>query len=137
MEKNIITNTDSYKWGHYFAYPEGTEYVYSYIESRGSEDDELVLFGIQYYMKEYLSKPITAKNIARYKAIAKNHGDPIHDGWDYILEAHGGKLPICIESLPEGTVVNGKVVMAVIYNTDPKCGWLTNHMETSFLRAVW
>ena len=31
---NIITLTDSYKLGHYNMYPEGTETVYSYFESR-------------------------------------------------------------------------------------------------------
>lgn len=32
---NFILNTDSYKASHYLQYSEGTEYVYSYIESRG------------------------------------------------------------------------------------------------------
>ena len=35
MFKNIILNTDSYKASHAHQTPPGTEYVYSYIESRG------------------------------------------------------------------------------------------------------
>ena len=33
--KNLILNTDSYKTSHYVQYPQGTEFVSSYIESRG------------------------------------------------------------------------------------------------------
>ena len=32
---NLIINTDNYKHCHYPLYPPGTEYVSSYIESRG------------------------------------------------------------------------------------------------------
>ncbi|WP_158703377.1 nicotinamide phosphoribosyltransferase domain-containing protein, partial [Pseudonocardia dioxanivorans] len=34
---NLIINTDNYKHCHYPLYPPGTEYVSSYIESRGGE----------------------------------------------------------------------------------------------------
>lgn len=138
MRKNILTNTDSYKWGMWLQYPENTEIVYSYIESRSEVENELVMFGLQYYLKEYLSKPFTKKDLEHYVRLAKAHGDPVNEeGWNYILEKHDGKLPIIIKALPEGTVVNSKTVMAVIYNTDPKCYWLTTHIETSLLRAIW
>ena len=32
---NILINTDNYKHCHYSLYPPGTEYISSYIESRG------------------------------------------------------------------------------------------------------
>lgn len=32
---NLLTNTDNYKHTQFFQYPPGTEYVSSYIESRG------------------------------------------------------------------------------------------------------
>ena len=32
---NLILNTDNYKHCHYALYPAGTEYISSYIESRG------------------------------------------------------------------------------------------------------
>ncbi|MBZ4217742.1 hypothetical protein K9B40_24535, partial [Klebsiella aerogenes] len=28
-------------------------------------------------------------------------------------------------------------VLAVIYNTDPKCYWLTSFLETPLLRGIW
>ncbi len=47
---NFILNTDSYKASHYLQYPDGTEKVYSYIESRGGEYDKLVFFGLQAFI---------------------------------------------------------------------------------------
>jgi nicotinamide phosphoribosyltransferase len=61
--KNIILNSDSYKYSQYKQYPPDTKYVYSYIESRGGEYDKLVFFGLQAFIKEYLTTPITRSMI--------------------------------------------------------------------------
>jgi len=36
-KENIILTSDSYKISHWKQYPPGTEYVYSYFESRGCD----------------------------------------------------------------------------------------------------
>jgi nicotinamide phosphoribosyltransferase len=41
-----------------------------------------------------------------------------------------------IKAVPEGTVVPVHQVLATIENTDPKCWWLTNYLET-LLVEVW
>jgi len=56
--------------------------------------------------------------------------------WEYILTAHGGRLPIVIKAVPEGTVVPYKNCLFTLENTDPKCFWLTNYLET-LLVQVW
>merc|ERR1719487_855407 len=58
------------------------------------------------------------------------------DKWMYIVEKHGGKLPISIKAVPEGTVVTYKNVLMTVENTDPECFWLTNYLET-LLVQVW
>merc|ERR1719182_466616 len=58
------------------------------------------------------------------------------EGWEYILKEHGGKLPIIIKAVPEGTTVPNKNVLMTVVNTDPKCYWLTNYLET-LLVQVW
>merc|ERR1719353_1531790 len=58
------------------------------------------------------------------------------EGWRYILDKHGGKLPLAIKSVPEGSVIPNKTVLFTLVNTDPKCFWLTNFMET-LLVQVW
>lgn len=138
MLNNIILMTDSYKMSHYLQYPEGTEFVSSYIESRGGKWDETVFFGLQIYLKEYLSKPINMEMIDEAEEFCKEHMVPFNRaGWEYILEAHDGFLPVRIQAVPEGTVVGTRNVLVQIQNTDPKVPWLTSFLETSLLRAVW
>lgn len=135
---NIILNSDSYKYSQYNQYPVDTEYVYSYIESRGGEWDSTVFFGLQMFIKEYLVKPITKEDIDEAEAIITAHGEPFYrEGWEYILRVYGGELPVVIKAAPEGCLIPTKNVLATIENTDPKCWWLTSFLETAILRAIW
>ena len=139
-KSNILLNTDSYKASHFEQYPDGTEYVSSYIESRGSDDGwtHTTFFGLQMFLKEYLSEPFTQDDIDEADEILTAHGEPFNrDGWQYILNAHGGKLPVRIQAVPEGTNVPLGNVLVQIVNTDPNVPWLTSYLETALLRAVW
>ena len=136
--KNIILNTDSYKLSQWKQYPPGTEYISSYIESRGGQWDKTVFIGLQAFIREYLTTPITTEDIDVAEAIIAKHGEPFNRaGWEYIVKVHGGKLPVEIKALPEGTVIDTKNVLVQIVNTDPNCYWLTSYLETALLRAVW
>jgi len=138
LAKNIILNTDSYKVSMWKQYPAGTTGVYSYIESRGGRYDKTVMFGLQAFIKEYLLAPITQADIDVADEILTAHGEPFNrEGWQYILDTHGGYLPVVIRAVPEGTVVPVKNVLATIENTDPECFWLTTWLETALLRAIW
>ena len=138
LSNNIILNSDSYKYSQFDQYPPGTEYVYSYIESRGGAWDKTVFFGLQAFIKEYLAVPITQEDIDVAESIIKAHGEPFNRaGWQYILDAHGGMLPIVIKAAPEGCIIPTKNVLATIENTDPKCAWLVSPLETPLLRAIW
>jgi nicotinamide phosphoribosyltransferase len=138
LAKNILLNTDSYKVSMFKQYPAGTTGVYSYIESRGGRYDRTVFFGLQAFIKEYLIDPITQADIDIADEILTAHGEPFNRaGWEYILRVHGGKLPVIIRAVPEGTVVPVKNVLATIENTDPECYWLTTYLETALLRAIW
>jgi len=136
--KNIILNSDSYKYSQWVQYPEGTEYVYSYIESRGGKYDKLVFFGLQAFLREYMTIPITREMIDQAEQVMRLHGEPFNrSGWEYILNVHGGVLPVEIKSVDEGSVMYLKNVLVSIVNTDPKCFWLTSFLETALLRAIW
>jgi len=138
--KNLILLTDSYKTSQYVQYPEGTTEVYSYIESRGGRYSETVFFGLQYYLEEYLSKPITKEDIDEAEIILKDHMPNNtkfnREGWEYILEKHNGYLPLEIKAVAEGTLVSVKNVLVTVVNTDPKCFWLTSYVETLLLK-IW
>lgn len=138
---NAMGITDSYKLSHAPQYPDGTEYVRSYFEPRvGAKFDKTVFFGLQYIIKEYLvGKVVTEDWIDRMEWITNNHVGPNifnREGWDYILKEHDGKLPIEIRAVPEGTPVPTSNVLMTVVNTDPKCFWLTNYLET-LLVQVW
>lgn len=136
--KSIITDTDSYKVSMWKQYPPGTEYVYSYISSRGGLYDKTILLGIQAYKREVLMTPITQQDIDYADAFWNAHGEPFNkEGWQYILDKHNGYLPIEIRSIDEGTLVPVNQVLATVVNTDPMVPWLTTWIETSLLRAVW
>lgn len=138
MFDNILLATDSYKASHSFQYPPGTEYVYSYIESRGGKWPSTVFFGLQVFLKRYLTKPITEANVDEAAAFYAEHGVPFdRSGWDYIVAKHNGFLPVYIRAVPEGSVIPTGNVLMTIVNTDARCPWLTSYLETALLRAVW
>lgn len=135
---NIILNTDSYKASHFLQYPPDTSYVSSYIESRGGEYDFTVFFGLQMFVKKYLLKPITTKDVDEAEEYFHAHGLPFNRaGWDYVVNTHGGLLPLKITAVKEGTVLPTRNVLVQVVNTDPKVPWLTSYMETALLRAIW
>ncbi len=136
--ENLLLLTDSYKTSHFKQYPPGTEKVYSYFESRGGGWKEIVFFGLQYYLKKYLEGVrVTSDVILEARDILIPHiGQFNHEGWHHILDKHQGKLPVSIKAVPEGTVVPVHNVLMTIENTDPKCYWLTNYLET-LLVQIW
>lgn len=138
MHKNLILNTDSYKASHYLQYPPSTTHVSSYIEARGGPYDQAVFFGLQMFIKEYLTTPITAADIEEARQIIVAHGLPFNEaGWQHILRKHSGYLPITIQAIPEGTPVAVQNALVQVVNTDPECAWLTSYIETALLRAIW
>src|SRR5262252_1060110 len=107
---NIILLTDSYKVSHHKQYPPGTEQVYSYFESRGGRWKDVVFFGLQYYLREYLHGVRVWRDEIDQAAeyFAKHFGnDKIfnREGWDYIVRNHIGALPVSIKAVPEVSVV--------------------------------
>ena len=141
FESNILLLTDSYKVSHWKQYPAGTTKVYSFFESRGGEYPEVTFFGLQYFIKRYLQGVVVTKEkIDEAEAIFVLHFGTSElfnrADWEYILEAHGGRLPVEIRAVPEGTPVATSNVLMVIVNTDPRAAWLTNYLET-ILSQVW
>lgn len=141
---NIMLLSDSYKTSHWRQYPPNTSTVYSYFESRGGKFPEVCWFGLQYFIKKYLvGQVVTQAKIDAAEKIINGHMGVLDDmkhfnkeGWEYILKEHGGRLPIIIKAAPEGMVVPVKNVLMTVVNTDPKCFWLTNYLET-LLVQVW
>jgi nicotinamide phosphoribosyltransferase len=138
---NLVLLADAYKYSHHKLYYPGTTGVYSYLESRGGKFEETVFFGLQYFLKEYLEGVvITKEDIDEAEPFLMEvfGRNDVFDrkNFDYIVDVHGGKLPVRIKAVPEGTVVPVRNVLMTIENTDPNCFWLTNFLET-LLMQIW
>lgn len=137
ITENIIIDTDSYKASHYLQYPPHTQYIHSYLESRGGKYPYTRFFGLQYLLKRYLSIRITREMVEEAKEMLESHGEPFnHEGWMHIVEQHDGKLPLEVRAVPEGSIIPTHNVLMSVVNTDPECYWLVSWFETLLMR-VW
>jgi nicotinamide phosphoribosyltransferase len=134
---NLILMTDSYKFSHWLQYPPKTTAMYSYLESRGGRYSRTVFFGLQMLMKKYLETPVTMENVNEAEAFAKGHGVPFNrEGWERVVNVHGGRLPIRIHAVPEGMVIPTNNILMSCESLDPECFWVVSWLETMLMR-VW
>jgi len=141
--KNIITQTDGYKFLNN-SNLQNVSNVYSYFESRsGAKYPTTVFCGLQYFLKEYLEGVVvTQEKIDWAKIVAKNYLGSEHDFnekmWKTIVDEYSGKLPITIKAVPEGAEIpESNVIMTIQLSVDDeRLSGLPNHLET-LLTNVW
>jgi len=138
-DTNRIIDTDSYKASHWIQYPPNTTLVHSYLESRGTDRTwtESVFFGLQYILKKYFLEDFTLDLVEEANEVIPKHGLPFnYDGWKSLINKHGGKLPLRVRAVAEGSVVPLKNALMTVENTDPEFYWVTNWFETQLMR-IW
>ena len=134
---NLILRTDSYKSSQWKQYPPLSNYLFSYFESRGGVYPSTITFGLQYYLKKYLQKPITIENVKQAAAFMKMHGLDFNESdWSYIVQNYDGKLPVRIRAVPEGLNIPVSNILMSIECADPRCFWVVNWLETMLVK-VW
>jgi nicotinamide phosphoribosyltransferase len=145
---NPLYLIDFYKVGHVAQYPADTEQVWSNFTPRGSRTglNRVVVFGLQYFIKkvlmeefqnEFFNRPLNSILDEYREVIAKTLG-VTNCKTDHIEYLHKlGYLPLNIYSIPEGFSVGLRTPMLVITNTDPKCFWLPNYLETILSATLW
>ncbi len=135
---NPILTSDSYKYSHSKQYPPGTTKMFSYLESRGGEFSHTLFFGLQYYLKKYLTQRITMEHVDEAEEIITAHGLPFNrKGWERIVKVHGGRWPVLIKAVPEGSVIPTSNILMSVESTDPELFWVASFLETALLKAVW
>lgn len=149
MKLPILNFTDFYKVDHKRQYPEGTSMVYSNFTPRGSRMpgvNEVVVFGVQYFLKEFLVKQFneTFFNqpketvVNAYKRRMDTALGPNNVGTAHLEALHDlGYLPLEIKALREGTVAPIKVPVLTIKNTKAEFYWLPNFLETLLSDTLW
>lgn len=146
---NPLLLTDGYKVDHRRQYPTGTTLVYSNWtprKSRNNDINEVVLFGLQYFIKKYILEDFETyffkqpkeKVVAEYSRRINNYLGENQVGTKHIADLHDlGYIPMVIKSLPEGASVPLRVPMFTMYNTKPEFFWLTNYFETLLSAIIW
>lgn len=161
---NPLLLVDSYKIHHNRQYPEGMTKLYSNFtprKSRMKDVDEVVVFGIQHFILEYLIKQFNeeffgykyeASHYAEYtlreqtsmkiidykKEIIDNYKKHCNVDTKHIEALWDlGYLPIEIKALDEGTLCPIGVPMMTITNTHPEFAWLVNYLETLISCMLW
>jgi nicotinamide phosphoribosyltransferase len=146
---NPLLLTDGYKVDHRRQYPTGTTLVYSNWTPRKSRIegiDEVVFFGLQYFIKKYIMhdfemyffKQPKTEVVQKYARRINNYLGENQVGTKHLEDLHDlGYVPMVFKALPEGASVPTRVPMFTMYNTIPEFFWLTNYFETLLSAVIW
>lgn len=138
--ENIFLATDVYKMGHMEQYPKGTTKVYSYLTTRSDKVmDKVMFYGLQYYLKKYLTVVPTQAMVDEFLEYRKNilgvdASSDIKNKLNGLVQL--GYIPLEIKAIEEGTVLPVKNVLMTITNTHLDYYWVVGFFESLILK-VW
>ncbi len=144
-----INYTDFYKTTHHTMYPKNTTKVYSNFTARISRMegiDKVVVFGVQYFIKDYLLRRFNEsffkqpkeKVLKQYQRRMDNSLGVGAVNTDHLSALHDfGYLPIELKALAEGSLVPLRIPLLTITNTDDKFPWLPNFLESILSNVIW
>lgn len=142
IDENFIMLADSYKLTQWPMYPDNLTNMSSYYESRfGSKYPYTVCFGLQMYLKRYFEGSVVSKSdVIEADGFYKSHFMELDvfnkDMWNYIVNIHGGRLPLKIRCVPEGLAIPINNQLFTVEATDEKCVSLVSPVET-ILTHFW
>ena len=144
--------SDTYKQVHRDLYPSNIKKLTSYWVPRKSmfnpdgEYNKMVFFGLQAFIQEYLinyfndnffNKPI-GELLFTYKKYMNVQLGKGNYKTDYIEKLHRlGYLPLEINALPEGSLVNMNIPCIEVTNTHEDFAWLVQWVECILQAELW
>lgn len=151
INTNALLLCDTYKCVHHKMYNSSLKALTSYWVPRKSmfknqENQKMVFFGLQSFIQEYLidyfkdnffDVPINdvIDTYQHYLNIQLGTGNY---EIDHLKELHElGYLPLHIEALPEGSLVNMGVPCICVTNTDYRFAWLVQWIECLMQAELW
>lgn len=149
MNYNPLLCLDFYKTTHADQYPAGLTKLVSYYTPRMSRIegmDEVPLFGLQAFIKEYLIEAFNkyffgvpfGEVAVEYDRVLKYTIGTNGVGRGRLKALHDlGYLPLEIRAIPEGRMSSIKVPQIEISNTLPEFVWLVNSIETMLSCTMW
>jgi len=141
---------DYYKLSHKPLFPADTEVLSSMWIARSNkyfkEADKVNVFGIQFFVKEFLINYFEEKFFSRsledvleeYIRVPRHTLNIETPDVSHIKELWElGYLPLEIRALPEGTLAPIKTPILTIQNTDKRFFWLPAYLETLMSTTLW
>lgn len=157
MTREILNNKkcpplllcDFYKTVHSEQYNPNITKLVSYYTPRMSrikDSNEVVMFGLQAFCREFLHDYFDVNFFNRPKdEVVAEYGRYLNNtlgvgtfNIQKVEDLHDlGYLPLEIKALPEGTIVPIHVPMIEISNTHPNFAWVTNSIESLMSCELW
>lgn len=145
LSSNFILSVDTYKFGHYHQQAEGINTSYSVVVPRkaakddGFEYDEIVVAGTALFASILENVTITREMIDEAEFEVNSQGYEFNRaGWEHILLAYGGKIPVKVMGVEEGTVVKPQTPIMAIFNIGgEKTNFLPGYLETMAQACTW
>jgi nicotinamide phosphoribosyltransferase len=135
---NPLRLADSYKNTH--IYDDSVSELLSYFEARGGEFPYTNFFGLQgLLMETFTEQFFTQRDLDEEYENSQEHFGKFpyrYNDWQHILRVHGGRLPVEIKAVREGSIVPVSNVLFTVRSTDPRVPWVGQWMET-VLQHVW
>jgi len=141
--------TDAYKTDHRRQLPPMTSHIYENFVPRSSRIpgiEEIVFFGLQYFLKEYLDygwnrkffeQPVD-KVVRAYRRRLDHLLGKDAVPMDHVYALHRlGHLPVRICAVPEGTLVPMQVPSFTSESTHDDFAWVPGFLETISSCTVW
>lgn len=144
FDQNILNQTDVYGISRLLNSSTPQKYAHLYAESN-KFFDKTVFFGLQYYLKQYFTTPITHSNVdnfmtIKHEILGKNDND-INMEKKLRELANLGYIPLEIKAVEEGTVTNITNKHNILVSIESTCqygkfNWTVGLAE-SLLSKLW
>lgn len=147
-QPNFIMTVDGYKINHFAEMPlnpDGTFksiFVQSAVVARKvpyySHDGKIVAMGQTLIARTLAGVRITEYDIFEAEQHAWAQGYEFNRaGWEIIVNEYDGRIPLRVEGVPEGTLVDIQTPIISFINTDDRLGWLPSYVENWAQNIIW
>lgn len=141
MKDNFILFADYYKATHHLMESAGIVKKYAYLEARGGYSSDTLFNGLQPILMDYfegvrIEQWMIDDADDHYFEVFGTREYFNRAGWQRIIDEFGGKLPIEIKAVAEGSIVPVSNILISVENTVDGMSWLANWAETLLLH-VW
>lgn len=140
LPANPILAADGYKANHYAEIPNNIEYAYVVAVPRSVSKYSKILVSMgQVMVARWLAEVRITKEIideAEVEITEQNY-EFNRTGWEIILNEFGGRLPLKLYGLEEGTIIKPQTPILGLVNTDKRFAWLPSYYETVIQDLLW